>query len=100
MKNKQNNAHAAPVLGGARFIRAKQLMPLLGYSDPASFWQAIRQSGCPFYRINSQRILFEESAVRDWLKSREVRAAQASMNCGNPQLAATVATAAKEAGLA
>ena|GEM_PF-1039995 len=63
---------AAAPLGGARFLTAKQVMPLLSYSDCSGFWQAVKGAGIPFIRINARRCLFEESAVRAWLDSRTV----------------------------
>ena len=67
-----NSLAAAPTLGGARFLTAKEVKPLLGYTDTAAFWHAVRRAGIPFIRINRRRIIFEESALRAWLDSRTV----------------------------
>ena len=59
-------------LYGARFLTAQDVMPLLGYTDVPGFWQAVRNFGIPFVRINRRKCLFEESALRAWIDSRTV----------------------------
>jgi predicted DNA-binding transcriptional regulator AlpA len=59
-------------LDGARFLKASEVMPLLGYSDLSAFWVAVKNSGIPYIRINKRRCLFEESAVRAWLDARTI----------------------------
>ena len=59
-------------LCGAKFIQGKDVMPLFGYTDRASFWAMVRRSGLPFCRINSRRCVFRESDIEAWMKSRTV----------------------------
>lgn len=64
-------AKLAP-LDGARFLKAREVMALLGYTDRASFWLAVKASGLPFIRLSPRRTVFEESAVREFLDRRTV----------------------------
>ena len=72
MSNSTNPSSVAAPFGGARFLTAKQVMPLFGYSDVGSFWSACRAAGVPFIKFNQRKILFEEKAVQAWLDSRRV----------------------------
>ena len=45
---------------------------MLGYSDAASFWSAVRKGGILHVRINARRIMFDEQAVNAWLDARTV----------------------------
>ena len=59
-------------LGGARFLTANEVMPMLGYSDRSAFWQGIKTAGLPYIKLNARTCRFEESAVRAWLDSHTV----------------------------
>ena len=51
-------------------IPAHVVMGLLHYTNRASFWEAVKKEGIPYYRITKRRILFCRRAVERWLKSR------------------------------
>lgn len=70
-RKKPKSDTAAP-FGGTRFLTAKQVMPVLGYTDVGAFWSAVRAAGIPFVRFNARKILFEEKAVEAWIASRTV----------------------------
>jgi predicted DNA-binding transcriptional regulator AlpA len=59
-------------LTGITLIKSSAVMATLGYSDRSSFWTAVKAAGIPFVRINSRNCVFEESALRAWIKSRTV----------------------------
>ena len=61
-----------PPLSDTRFLKSDQVRRMLGYSDSAAFWRAIREAGIPFVKITARRFMFEEAAVRAWLDSRTV----------------------------
>ena len=66
-----------PPLSDRRFLKSEIVRNMLGYSDAASFWSAVRKGGIPHIRINARRIMFDEAAVRAWLDSRTVGKAPA-----------------------
>jgi predicted DNA-binding transcriptional regulator AlpA len=70
---REESSYSSPVpFSGQRYLQAKQVMGLFGYSDRVSFWSTVRRSGIPFIRVNSRRCLFAEADVQAWLKSRTV----------------------------
>ncbi len=69
--DQKSSAFAGP-LAGRRFVKAKDVMELLGYSSRCAFYEWIRREGVPHFRLGSQRIVFDEIALNDWLKKRSV----------------------------
>lgn len=61
-----------PPLSDRRFLKSETVRNMLGYSDAASFWSAVRKGGIPHVRINARRIMFDEQAVNAWLDARTV----------------------------
>jgi len=59
-------------IGEQEFLSSDCVRQMLGYSNRSSFWQAVRQCGLPYTRINSRRCIFPAAAVRAWLESRTV----------------------------
>lgn len=57
---------------GLSFMKPKEVMRLLGYSDRASFWTAVHAASVPFYRISPRRVLFERGSLKAWLEDRAV----------------------------
>ncbi len=55
-----------------KLLKSSAVKTALGYTDTASFWQAVHSSGCPYIVINSRVILFDEAAVNAWLDRRTV----------------------------
>ena len=53
-------------------LKPDTVMTMLGYTDRASFFVAVRRDGIPFIRQNARRILFEAAAVQSWINSRRV----------------------------
>ena len=51
-------------------ITPSEVMSLLHYTNRASFWEAAKKEGIPFFKITKRRILFCRRAVENWLKSK------------------------------
>jgi len=67
----KTSAFAGP-LAGRRFVKARDVMKLLAYRSRAAFYEWIRREGVPHVRLGSQRIVFDEIALNDWLTKRRV----------------------------
>jgi len=57
-------------LNNMELITPPEVMSLLHYTNRASFWEAAKKEGIPFFKINKRRILFCRRAVENWLQSR------------------------------
>jgi predicted DNA-binding transcriptional regulator AlpA len=51
-------------------ITPSEVMSLLHYTNRASFWEAAKKEGIPFFKITKRRILFCRRAVENWLQSK------------------------------
>jgi len=47
-----------------------EVMSLLHYTNRASFWEAAKKEGIPFFKITKRRILFCRRGIEKWLQSR------------------------------
>lgn len=65
-------SNARTPLSERNYLKSETVRKLLGYSDKASFWVAVRASGIPYIRINARRCLFDEAAVQQWLDERTI----------------------------
>lgn len=63
------------------FFKSDQVMTMLGYSDRSSFWQAVRQSGIPYVRVNARRCIFDREQLMAWIQRRSVGAVE--LNAGS-----------------
>lgn len=53
-----------------KYLRARVVMPMLGYRDRGSFWQAVWREGIPCVRISPRMIVFPEAALLEFLTRR------------------------------
>jgi predicted DNA-binding transcriptional regulator AlpA len=67
-----NKATLASEPLGLSFLKSREVMHLLGYSDRASFWTAVHAASIPYVRISARRILFERGSLNAWLDARTV----------------------------
>lgn len=63
--------HTAP-LAEARLLRAAEVMPLTGHTDPSAFWQFVHRNAVPFVRLGKRTYRFEPQAIDAFIRSRRV----------------------------
>jgi len=68
------STHTAPSkpLAERQYLSGDQVMKLLGYSDPCSFWQFVRKERVPHIRLNARRFVFESGELDAWLAAHRV----------------------------
>jgi hypothetical protein len=54
-------------------LKSSTVMALFGYQNRSAFWDFVRRDGVPHIRFNPRRIMFEESALNDWLARHSSR---------------------------
>ncbi|AKC82916.1 hypothetical protein IMCC26134_09270 [Verrucomicrobia bacterium IMCC26134] len=54
------------------FMTGKEVMVLLGYRDPGSFWFFVRSQGVPHIVLNQRKIVFDRRALDAWIQRRSV----------------------------
>ena len=57
-------------LNNMELITPPEVMSLLHYTNRASFWEAAKKEGIPFFKITKRRILFCPRGIEKWLRSR------------------------------
>lgn len=57
-------------LNNMELITPSEVMSLLHYTNRASFWEAAKKEGIPFFKITKRRILFCRRGIEKWLQSR------------------------------
>jgi hypothetical protein len=72
------------------FVSSDKVRQLLGYTNRSSFFQAVRQAGIPYVRINARRIIFPVAGVRAWLASRTVGSMPANYSVIQQQIPAVI----------
>ena len=66
-----NTSNTAP-LAGAPLLKAAQVMPLTGHTDPSAFWQFVHRNAVPFVRLGKRSYRFEPQAIDAFIRSRRV----------------------------
>ena len=57
-------------LNNTELMTPSEVMILLRYTNRASFWEAAKKEGIPFFKITKRRILFCRRGIEKWLRSR------------------------------
>lgn len=55
-----------------KFLTSREVMALLRYSRPTTFFENVRRLGIPHVRINPRKILFPDAALKRWIELRSV----------------------------
>ena len=50
------------------YLKSSVVMEALGYTNRAAFWEFVRSAGVPHIRLNARRIIFDETAIMDWIE--------------------------------
>jgi len=63
----------APIQNPTQTLRPTSwAMQRLGYTNRGAFWSFVRNSGLPYFKLNSRTARFDERAINAWLAQRAV----------------------------
>lgn len=60
----------APPHGLRNYLESSVVMRMFKYHDRSAFWEFVYSEGVPHTRFTSRKIMFEETALNEWLDRR------------------------------